>query len=270
VKLLSGFGFNKIKLAGGEPTTYPRLVQLIGMLTEIPDIDLSMISNGTLLTEKRLRAYQEAGLSRINVSMNTFDQARYRALQGGTAMLLDHALESIPLLLAAGYQRPKINFIYFGSESDADLQKAIAFAREHQIKITLLNVLPDPDEQSFNGETVTTANLIDKVVSLGVQEVSIDNDPNSFATLVFLLECGVTVEIGHHQVGQANVYQSCAHCPVRFYCRESVFAQRLTPDGILQPCLMRQDNGLDLRLYLFDEIDEATATTQVKDFLAAL
>lgn len=270
VRLLVKHGFRKIKLAGGEPTTRPDLEAIIRHLVAIPAIELSMISNGTLLTPARIARYYTAGLRRINISINTFQPDRYALLQGGRPALLQRALQSVPLLIATGYQRPKINFIYFGPESDADLDEAIRFAMQHQIKITLLNELPDATELSGARPAITTADLIDRVFTLGVASVITDHDPGSFATLCFTLNARVMLEVGHHQVGQAGVYQRCTQCQLQARCRESVFAQRLTPDGRLQPCLLREDNQLDLRPYLASEWPEPEAHAQVAAFLAQL
>lgn len=269
VSLLAGFGFKKIKLAGGEPTLRPDLEAVIRSLSEIPDIDLSMITNGTLLTSQCLSLYKHAGLSRINISLNTFDPARFRTLQRGNDTLLQSALDSIPRIIAGGYSYPKLNFLYLGTESDDDLDSVIQFAQTHKVKVTLLNLIPVSFDTSYKS-SVTTANLIDKVVSLGVDSIYVDNDLGSFSTLCFVLHNGVVLEIGHHQVGQTGVYRSCTRCHARAYCRESVFAQRLTPDGFLQPCLIRDDNRLDLRPYLLGEIDRDDATQKVTAFLGEL
>ena len=269
VDLLARFGFDKIKLTGGEPTVRSDLDAIIVWLNKIPGIDLSLITNGTLLTRERLACYRRAGLPRINVTLNTFDPGTYSRLQGGNDTLLKSALASIPEIIAAGYERPKVNLVYRGPESDHDLEAVIQLAQTCRIKITLLNVIPTFGSPE-GGSDITTADLIDKVVSLGVESVYVDHDPCSFSTLCFVLRGGAVVEIGHHQVGQAGVYKSCATCSARRNCQESIFAQRLTPDGFLQPCLVRADNCLDLRPYLSGEVNIQAAENLVTTFLRDL
>jgi cyclic pyranopterin phosphate synthase len=269
VDLLARFGFDKIKLTGGEPTLRSDLDAIIALLNKIPGVDLSLITNGTLLTRERLARYRRAGLPRINVTLNTFEPGTYCRLMGGNNALLEAALASIPEIIAAGYERPKVNLVYRGPESDRDLEAAIRLAQACQIKITLLNIIPTLGSLDSRSD-VTTADLIDKVVSWGVESVYVDHDACSFSTLCFVLRGGAVIEIGHHQVGQANVYKSCATCSVRRDCQESIFAQRLTPDGFLQPCLVRADNCLDLRSYLWGEVNIQAAENLVTAFLRDL
>jgi molybdenum cofactor biosynthesis enzyme MoaA len=269
VRFLTEFGFKKIKLVGGEPTVRNDLEEIVRHLKRIPTIDLSMISNGTLLTQKEISNLYNAGLKRINLSINTVRPNIFFEHQFGKSNLLETTLDSIKLLIDIGMDKPKVNFIYLGPENENDLLMLIDLLKEYHIKLTILNILP-----GFGADTnypfISTACLIDKVISLGCNDVTVEEDENSFSALQFTLKNGVVIEVGHHLLGQEFVYKSCYDCSVRATCMETVYSQRLTPNGFLQPCLLRSDNLFDLRPFIFGEVDQDSYTNKVVSFLTDL
>lgn len=269
VQFLSTIGYKKIKLAGGEPTLRKDLPEIIQELTSIAGIEISMISNGTLLTEARLRKYYESGLRRINLSINTVRPDLYAQWQGGKLRQLNTVLDSVQLLPQMGFEKPKINMIYQGSKSEEDLIRLLEIAASCQVKITLLNLLPGIPDNGPSA-TITTASLIDLIVSMGVIQTVVDRDDSSFPTICFKMRNGAVIEIGHHQAGQEGVYQSCKICEKHANCLESVYSHRLTPDGRLQPCLIRNDNCFDLGSFVGGQVDQATILTNLNHYYGGL
>ncbi len=268
VRLLTNFGFKKIKLAGGEPTARKDLVELVRALSKIPGAELSMISNGTLLTDKLIKNLKLAGLTRINLSINTLVEENYKLLQGGTRNQLRKMLSSIELLLKLGMEKPKINFLYLGPQSDSDLLGLMHYTKQFKLSIAILNVLPGYGTSQFT--YLPTAHLIDKILHMGVKDIFCESDPNSFSTMSFAMKDGAVLEIGHHLLGQEFVYKSCAVCPVRALCLETVYSHRLTPDGLLQPCLLRHDNCFDLKPYLESRDNSEVTVSKLKTYFRRL
>lgn len=269
VRFLSSIGFTKIKLAGGEPTVRNDLEEIVFGLKQIPGIDLSMISNGTLLTKRKIFDLYNAGLRRINISINTMRSEIFREHQFGNSIKLRTAIDSLKHIIDVGMDKPKVNFIYLGSQNEKDLIELIDFVKDKGIHIRLLNLLPGFSSND-NYPIISTAALIDKVISLGCNKVKLQVDESSFSDLEFLLENGAVAEIGHHLLGQEFVYKSCSNCGVRSQCLETVFSQRLTPDGFLQPCLLRTDNLFDLRPFINGEVDEIAFRVEVVEYLNTL
>jgi cyclic pyranopterin phosphate synthase len=82
IKIFSGLGINKIRLTGGEPTLRPQVHKLIEMLKSISKIDeISMTTNGVLLPKIGQRLY-DAGLDRLNISLDTLNAERYAEITG--------------------------------------------------------------------------------------------------------------------------------------------------------------------------------------------
>src|SRR5512134_2026236 len=72
-------GVRKIRLTGGEPLVRRDLPLLVGMLAQIPDLDLTLTTNGSLLT-KQARALKDAGLKRVTVSLDSLDDQVFKAM----------------------------------------------------------------------------------------------------------------------------------------------------------------------------------------------
>ncbi len=78
-RVFGGLGVTKVRLTGGEPLVRRDLDRLVAMLAEIPDLDLTMTTNGALL-EAKARALKDAGLDRITVSLDSLDDEVFRAM----------------------------------------------------------------------------------------------------------------------------------------------------------------------------------------------
>ena len=100
-------GFEKVRITGGEPLVRKGIISLIASLAQIPEIkDLSMTTNGVLLKQfaKQLR---EAGLQRINVSLDTIDANKYQQITrvGNITDVIDGLL----LAKELGFRKIKLN-----------------------------------------------------------------------------------------------------------------------------------------------------------------
>jgi len=108
--LLASMGVRKIRLTGGEPLMRNGVEKLVQMLLPIPGIDeVTMTTNGYLLARKAV-ALKHAGLSRLNVSLDSLDPETFRVMNGGRAELED-VLRGIEAAEQAGFDSIKINAV---------------------------------------------------------------------------------------------------------------------------------------------------------------
>ena len=108
--VLAGMGVRKIRLTGGEPLMRVGVEQLVEMLIPIHGIDeVTMTTNGYLLARKAV-ALKHAGLSRLNVSLDSLDPDIFRVMNGGRAKLED-VLRGIEAAEVAGFESIKINAV---------------------------------------------------------------------------------------------------------------------------------------------------------------
>jgi cyclic pyranopterin phosphate synthase len=124
VRVAAGLGISRVRLTGGEPLVRRGIADLVAMIATIPGIDdLSMTTNGTLLA-RHAAELARAGLRRVNVSLDTLDPARFRALT--RLGNLEDALAGIRAAAEAGLTPTKINVVIMrGGNAD----EAAAFAR---------------------------------------------------------------------------------------------------------------------------------------------
>ncbi len=130
-------GIDKIRITGGEPLVRKGIVSLVEMLADIPGIrDLSMTSNGTLL-KQFAQPLKNAGLMRVNVSLDTLDPARYRILTRGGD--LQQVLEGIMAAREAGLTPLKINCVVKSSSREQDALEVAAYCEENGLEIRFIH-----------------------------------------------------------------------------------------------------------------------------------
>ena len=139
VKAGVSFGINKVRITGGEPLVRKGIVDFVKMLSEIPEIlDLGMTTNGVLL-DKYAHQLKEAGLHRINVSLDTIDPEKYRKVtRGGN---LSDVLRGIDAALDAGLEPIKINAVIYKSKEEPDAVGVRDFCIEKGLKIRYIHLM---------------------------------------------------------------------------------------------------------------------------------
>jgi cyclic pyranopterin phosphate synthase len=104
------FGVEKVRLTGGEPLLRRDLERLVGMLSGIGLKDLTLTTNGSLLTRAKARALRDAGLQRLTVSLDSLDDAVFRAMND-VDFPVARVLEAIDIAHDAGLQPIKIDVV---------------------------------------------------------------------------------------------------------------------------------------------------------------
>jgi cyclic pyranopterin phosphate synthase len=109
-RLFAGLGVRKVRLTGGEPLLRTNLADLVGDLTDIPEIeDIALTTNGVLLGRHAVDL-QANGLKRVTVSLDTLDKEVFARMSGGFGAL-DQVLGGIDAAIAAGLTPVKINAV---------------------------------------------------------------------------------------------------------------------------------------------------------------
>ena len=136
VKAATGLGVNKVRITGGEPLVRKGIVDLVRMIAAIPGItDLSMTSNGILLTEFAT-SLKEAGLQRVNVSLDSVDPDRYAFLTRGGDIA--KALKGIEAAKAAGLSPVKINCVVQESSEEPDAVAVAAYCKQNGLEVRFI------------------------------------------------------------------------------------------------------------------------------------
>ena len=236
VRLFADLGISTLKLTGGEPLLHPDILE---MIRSIPStIETSLTTNGTLLA-KMAPALKEAGLSRVNISLDSLRPERYKKITGRNC--LADVLQGIDAALDSGLTPVKINVVLLPGINDDEVPDFLAFVRGKQDLILQFIQLMDINGWADNMDTSVHENA-DFVTKLE-QEIS------SHAKIVetrkmhhrrkYSLD-GATIEI----VRPMHNPEFCANCN----------RIRVTSDGKLKPCLIKTGNEVDIHDLHGDEL----------------
>src|SRR5438046_5417639 len=133
VQVAAGLGIDKIRLTGGEPLMRRELPRLVEMVSGVPGIrDVGLTTNGILLAGQAQALY-DAGLRRINISLDTLQADRFRQISRRDG--LDKVLEGIFAAKKVGFHPIKINAVSIRHFTEPEVVPLARFAREHGLEM---------------------------------------------------------------------------------------------------------------------------------------
>ena len=145
-RLLGAFarlGLRKVRLTGGEPLLRRDLPELAARIARLPGIrDLSLSSNATQLA-KHAEALHAAGVTRLNISLDSLQPQRFKALTGRDR--LPQVLEGLQAARALGFAPIKINMVVMRGVNDDEVDAMLEFCREQGFVLRFIEVMPMGD-----------------------------------------------------------------------------------------------------------------------------
>ena len=157
-------GVEKIRLTGGEPLVRQNLDRLVGKLSAIEGLkDLCLTTNGALLAEK-VQALKQAGLQRINVSLDSLDRDKFRRMTKRGD--LDKVLEGIFAAKNHGLHPIKLNAVIERGVNDDDILSLVEFSREHGFAMRFIEYMDVGNSNHWTSEKlVSKKEIIAKIHS---------------------------------------------------------------------------------------------------------
>ena len=141
--LVDRFGIESIRITGGEPTVRANLSKLIAKLAKL-EVDLSLTTNGASLPLIAKDLYN-AGLDRINISLDTLDRQRFKSLTRRDN--LQQVLQGIEIAKAVGFDPVKINMVVMKGVNDDEVLDFVSFGRKNGVVVRFIEFMPlDADE----------------------------------------------------------------------------------------------------------------------------
>lgn len=158
VVILAPLGVDRIRLTGGEPLVRSQLPTLIRMIREVEGIrEVALTSNGVLL-DGQAQALHDAGLDRINISLDTVDKELFHQLTRRD--VIEKVFAGINAATAAGFQRIRINAVPVPMIDDASLVQLARFAKSKKLELRFIEYMPlDADKQWAESSVRSGADL---------------------------------------------------------------------------------------------------------------
>ena len=227
VRVAAPLGIDKIRLTGGEPLMRRDLPRLVRMLVGIEGIrDVGMTTNGILLADQA-QAFYDAGLRRINISLDTLDPERFRQLTRRDG--LDRVIAGILAAKKAGFEPIKINAVSMRGLTETEVVPLAQFARNHGLEMRFIEYMPIGADQWERGKVYFAHEILEQLENAIAPLVPVeDYDPRAPAMEFRYTDGGGRVGI------IASVSRPfCARCN----------RVRLTSDGKLRNCLFALDEA---------------------------
>ena len=226
VRIAVSLDISRIKLTGGEPLMREDLCDIVQGIAAIPGLkDLSMTTNGSMLAPEAERLHA-CGLRRVNISLPTLNPEAYVKLTDGN---LDNTLRGIKSAVKAGLCPVKLNMVVLNGINVDDVPQMMDFARQTGTILQLIELDPVNVEEDYF--SVYHKVLDEYEEMLKQKATAIETRKFMHNRHVYRLP-DVTVEIVHPTENR----EFCAHCT----------RLRVTSNGMLKTCLMRNDNLIDI------------------------
>jgi len=231
VEAAAGLGISKVRITGGEPLVRLGLVDLVEMIAAVPGIDdISMTTNGILLAQHAY-ALRDAGLHRVNVSLDTLDEGKFREITRRGE--LRSVLDGISVAEKAGLLPIKINVVVMRGLNEDEVTRFARLTLEKEWHVRFIELMPVGRMANMAGiGHVPIAEVRAKIESsLGILQPAETGRGNGPARY-----CRLPGGVGTIGFIAAVSEHFCFHCN----------RLRLTADGRLRPCLL-SDNEVNVR-----------------------
>ncbi len=225
-----GLGVKKFRLTGGEPLVRRDLETLVARLSAFPEVEDLALSTKAVLLRDKARALREAGLKRVNVSLDTLDPATFKAISVNSS--LEAVLDGIAAAEEVGLAPIKLNMVVMKGVNDGQIEAMARMSFVRPGTLRFIEVMPmrsNPGAQV--GQYVSTDSIRERLASVG-ELVPVERDALAGPAAEFRYpgavgSVGFITPLSHTFCGACN-------------------RVRLTTTGKLRLCLFGE-SGCDLR-----------------------
>ena len=227
-KVAKKIGVRKIRLSGGEPLLKKDIVETVEKINSLGFKDISMTTNGILL-EKYAQDLKDAGLDRVNVSLDTLNRETFEFITQKD--YLEDAKKGILKAVEVGLYPVKINMVIMKDINQDEIDEMFEFCKEHDIVLQLIELIESEncDDDKFSADYHYKLDDIEKELA----DIADDVREREFmqGRKKYYINGG-EIEV----VKPVDNSTFCANCS----------RLRITPDGKIKPCLLRNDNLVEL------------------------
>ena len=239
-RIAISLGVSRLKLTGGEPLLRPDILQIVEGLAKLQGLrDLSMTTNGTLLAPLA-KPLRKRGLKRVNVNIPTLNAETYRELNGGS---LRAAIDGVKAAVKAKFYPVKLNMLVLRGVNERGVSRMMEFAEQNETILQLIELEPINVSSDYYQRYHYPLDEIEASLENKALEIKKREDMQN-RRIYYLPR--VKVEV----IRPIENTEFCAHCT----------RLRVTSDGKLKPCLMRDDNLVDFLTPMRNGADDKELT----------
>ncbi len=250
LKIARTLDIRKAKFTGGEPLVREDIAEIIRLAKPIMDRDISLTTNGTLLS-KYAHELKKAGLNRVNISLDTLKPEKYRRITGKN--LLDDVIEGIYAAVDEKLYPVKLNMVLLRGINDDEIEDLIRFSAETGtiLQIIELETPREKEDTSFFQKYHVNPKFIEEHLEKIANEITY-NELHRRKKFKFLFDS---------KIAEVEVVRPMHNTEFCKYCTRI----RLTSDGKLKPCLLRDDNLVDILTPLRNGADTPSLISLFKE-----
>ncbi len=251
IALFAPAGIRKVRLTGGEPLLRKGIFSLIRDLKSIPGIDeVTMTTNGVLL-EKNIPLLQEAGLDRINISLDSLKAERLRAISGHD--IHQTVMRAIRRVAEERIWPVKINVVAIRGFNDDEILDFVQLARDLPVEVRFIEMMPTAHNRLFRGRSAIAAAEMERIVRERYKLRPAPHAPAGGPAEVYEIvggagRIGFVAPLSRHFCGGCN-------------------RLRLTAEGALRSCLF-SDGEVDLGRGFLENAHDQWFIDRFKEALA--
>ena len=248
-RILAQMGIKRVKLTGGEPLIRKNITELVKNLAAIKEIkDLSLTTNGSMLTKKMVYNLKRAGLHRLNISLDSLNPETFRLITGGDK--LERVLEGIENSLKAGFKTVKINTVLIKGINDTEILDLFNFAKNNNLTLRFIEEMPLSAGSSKGIMGVSNDDVFNILKDYLVTDSKITGDIYPGPAVTFKIKGGS---------GRIGFISPISH-PFCSGCNRI----RLTTSGKLLPCISRNE-GLNILQLMRNRVDTTTIKKKIQE-----
>ncbi|MFQ5975544.1 MAG: GTP 3',8-cyclase MoaA [Candidatus Hydrothermarchaeales archaeon] len=226
VEMCADYGVRRVKVTGGEPLLRNDVCDIFDVISSTRGIkDVSMTTNGFLLDE-HAKDLKDAGLDRVNVSLDSIRPEVFSKLTKGT---LDRVISGIKKAIAVDLNPVKLNMVAMKGVNTDEIKDMIKFASETGAILQLIGLMENEYSKDFFKKYFYDLKPLEEEFEREATDVYVRKFMQGRTK--YILDRGTEVEV----VFPMHNTNFCANCT----------RMRITADGKFKPCLMRQDNLVD-------------------------
>lgn len=222
VRVMAEMGLKRLRLTGGEPLVRKDLPRLVALLSSIPGIEDIALSTNAVLLAPMARSLRDAGVTRVNISLDTLrpDRADAIARRPGT---LARVLQGLDAAEAIGFDPIKINVVLMRGENDDEVADFAELSRQRPLHVRFIEVMPTESNLELSASNFLSCDEALAAVSEVHALEPVPGPPGNGPATYFSFP-GARGTIG---VITPMSHNFCSRCN----------RMRLTADGQLRPCL---------------------------------